>query len=425
MTIILNEQQLEVIDVLENTNNNVYLTGKAGTGKSTVITSWLKSTEKKVLITAPTGVAALNIGGTTLHNALGIHSSVTFENLENLKITGKRARTIQKIDVLLIDEISMVRADLLDIVDRVLRIYRFNEKPFGGLQVVFVGDLFQLPPVLTDLDKGSFYKVYSTEYFFSSHVFSDHMTTFKCLNLDTIFRQTDQTFLYILNNVRKGKATQYHADLLNKCVNPVYEQTLKDFTITLTSTNKEASAINEDFLSKLYQQEEIKFFADIYGNIPSNMYPTDEVLTLKIGAQVMILVNDKNGEYVNGTIGEIVDIVEDENLIIVEKEDGKRVGIGRYAWEHFEMSYDESSQTLKNKSVGGYSQYPLKLSWAITVHKSQGKTFDKAIIDTNNFFAPGQIYVALSRCSSLEGLILKNPLTVYNLNKVDPRLVGL
>jgi ATP-dependent exoDNAse (exonuclease V) alpha subunit len=321
----------------------------------------------------------------------------------------------------------MLRADLMDIVDRALKIYRLNDEPFGGLQIVLVGDLFQLPPVLMGQEKEVFYKIYATEYFFSSKAFIDSMSTFKCINLTEVFRQVDPTFLNILNSIRGGNATHEHVEILNDRLHTSHSQGLHDFTISLTSTNKEAQEINESFLAQI---KEPTFYYDAYidGKIPKNMYPAEEHLELKVGAQVMILINDKEETppaFVNGSLGEIIDIDDKNEKLQILLENGKTVSIYKHMWEHFEMYYDDETVTLKNRQVGSYTQFPIKLSWAITIHKSQGQTFDKVIINTDKFFAPGQLYVALSRCRSLPGIILKKALHLCQLNNIDKRLVGM
>lgn len=410
----LNEDFVEAFNLMENTNKNIFLTGKAGTGKSTLLSYFRYKTKKNVVVLAPTGVAALNIKGQT------IHSFFEFKpNVSEAKIRKRKTEFYKKIDCIVIDEISMVRADLIDCVDKFLRLNgKDKKKSFGGIQMIFIGDLYQLPPVVTNLEREAFKECYETPYFFSSKVFKN--LDFEFIELNKIYRQKDNLFINLLNIIRSNSIKPKQLEVLNKRYNKFDEINDDDFYINLTTTNKKADEINLEKLKEL-KTKEYKYKGIIKGDFESNYLPTESELKIKIGAQVMMLNNDSDKRWVNGSVGKVVDIIKDSDtiyeneneikvdIIVVELDNGEVVEVEPYKWDVFNYVYDNIEEVIESKVIGSFIQYPIKLAWAITIHKSQGKTFDKVIIDFDRgTFAHGQAYVALSRCTSLEGIILKN-----------------
>jgi len=411
----LNEGFLKALDLMENTDKNVFVTGRAGTGKSTLLTYFQQNTNKKVVVLAPTGVAALNVRGQTIHSFFGFKPNVTLEQIKKINTPKGSSSIYKKIDTIVIDEVSMVRADLLDCVDRFLRLNGPKKKlPFGGIQMIFIGDLYQLPPVVTKNEKEVFKTIYESPYFYSAKVFDS--LDFEFIELDKIYRQHDQRFIDLLGAIRNKTVTDEDMKLLNSRVMPDFEPDPNEFFVYLTTTNKRAEEINEQQLSKLKGTTYI-FKGAIKGEFGNDYLPTAPELKIKVGAQIMLLNNDSLGRWVNGSIGKIVDIyrdtLEDESkesyIIVAELSDGSEVEITPHTWEIFHL-YVEGDK-LKSQTIGKFTQYPIMLAWAVTIHKSQGKTFDKVIIDIGRgAFAHGQVYVALSRCKSLEGIILKKPI---------------
>jgi ATP-dependent DNA helicase PIF1 len=399
-----NDQFQKALDLMERTSRNVFVTGRAGTGKSTLLNYFRANTEKKVAVLAPTGVAAVNINGQTIHSFFGFKPDVTFSKIK--KMTGNRKNLYKNIDAIIIDEVSMARADLLDCVDKFLRLNGKNKKlPFGGIQMIFIGDLYQLPPVITARDRDIFKNHYETGYFLSSHVFSDFEMDF--VELEKIYRQKDQKFIDILNCIRNNSVEAKELDLLNERFDPDFDPKADDFYIYLVPTNDLARKINEEYLRKV-KGKTYYFEGKIDGNFDEKYLPTETNLSLKIGSQVMLLNNDSQGRWINGSIGKVVGIETEKEYIAVEFESGETEMVRPYTWSIYSYSYDIKKKILETEIIGSVTQYPLKLAWAITIHKSQGKTFEKVIIDMGRgAFAHGQTYVALSRCVSLEGLILK------------------
>ena len=387
---------------MNDTNDNLFLTGRAGTGKSTLLTEFRKNTKKRVAVLAPTGVAAVNVGGQTIHSFCGFKPDIALKKVRKLPEDNKKVKVLKQLNVIIIDDISMTRADLLDCFEKFLRLNR-DDKPFGGLQIIFIGDLYQLPPVVTSTEKSAFETLYKSPYFFSAKIFNPELFYF--IELEQVYRQSDGNFIRLLNTIRNNSVDEY--DLVE--LNARYTKVLAsedDFTVCLTSTNAKATEINIINLNKL-NEEEYEYRASITGKFDRSHMPTDEILRLKIGAQVMLLNNDPEGRWVNGTMGIIDDI--SGGGVSVKLETGKIYMINENTWDVFEYFVD--SGALKTKSIGSFTQYPLKLAWALTIHKSQGKTFDKVIIDLGRgTFAHGQLYVALSRCRTLEGITLCQPL---------------
>lgn len=396
----------DALDFMENTSRNLFITGKAGTGKSTLLTYFRHHTKKKVIVLAPTGVAALNVQGQTIHSFFKFKHSVTLSSIRRRKEKKDTQSIYKQLDAIIIDEISMVRADLLDCVDRFMRLNGKNSSlPFGGAQMIFIGDLHQLPPVVTTQEKEIFLTHYKSPYFFSALFFVNYDMIF--IELEKIFRQKDDRFIHLLNAIRNETITEADMALLNQRVKPTFKS---DAYVCLTPKNSEADDINTAQLNAL-KGKSFSTDARIDGIFGKEYYPTRQTLIFKVGAQIMMVNNDPNGSWVNGTMGKIQGVEKDatENVIIVQLEDGTEVEVYPHKWEINRFFLE--SETIKTEVMGSFTQYPLTLAWALTIHKSQGKTFQKVMLDMGRgAFMPGQVYVALSRCTSLEGLILKKPL---------------
>lgn len=424
----LNPQFQTALELMENSDQAVFITGKAGTGKSTLLSYWREQTKKQIAVLAPTGVAALNVKGQTIHSFFGFTPDITIDRVK--KVYGEKEGLYKGLDAIVIDEVSMVRADLLDCIDKFLRINGPDRRaPFGGIQLIFFGDLYQLPPVISRDEAAIFSQTYPSPYFFSSQVMVDLEMAY--VELEHIYRQKDSGFIQLLNAVRNNSVTESHIRQLNTRYAPNHVIPNDDFTITLTATNDLASTINENRLERL-DGEIYSYQSRITGEFEHRSLPTDNFLSVKIGAQVMMLNNDSEKRWVNGSIGHIIDILPDEvedemfsyDTLIVELSNGKEVEVLPHTWEMYEMRHDKKTDTIKTDITGSFTQYPLRLAWAVTIHKSQGKTFDKAVIDVGRgTFAHGQMYVALSRCTSFEGLVLKQPLQRRHI-QMDRRVVS-
>lgn len=407
----LNEEFKRALDTIEGTNKNVFITGKAGTGKSTLLEYFRSGTDKKIAVLAPTGVAALNVQGETIHSFFGFKPNVTLANVK--KLGGKGEKIYKKIDTIIIDEISMVRADLLDCIDRFLRLNgKTPNQPFGGIQMVFIGDLYQLPPVVTAKEKRIFAEHYPSPYFFDADVFKEIPIEF--IELEKVYRQKDEKFIELLNQIRNNTITEEGIAFLNSRVGAQLSQEEGEFVIYLTTLNEMASRINQEFLDKL-PGKTYEWSAVVEGKFDPTSFPTDYVLRIKPNAQVMMLNNDSTGRWVNGSLGRVVGVScnrkESYDVIKVRFPDNRIECVAPFIWEVFHFKYNERARAIESEVVGTFTQYPLRLAWAVTIHKSQGKTFDKVIIDiSRGAFACGQVYVALSRCTSFEGIALKNPI---------------
>ena len=412
---VLDKQPLELsadfryaLDSLEKGHLNMFITGRAGTGKSTLLQLFRRTTRKKTVVLAPTGVAALNVSGQTIHSFFGFPPRL----LSSRDIKKRRNRRLyQNLEVLIIDEISMVRADMLDNIDYFLRLNRENQAPFGGVQVVFFGDLFQLPPVVaSDLEASLFQLQYDSPYFFSAKVFEQGFQL-EMLELQKVYRQENRHFLRLLDAVRLNRAD--HDDLadLNERHEPDFSS--EDFFITLSARNAQVDRINRQELEQIPLPERV-YQATVTGNFKPNLFPTDALLRLKLSAQVMFVKNDPAKAFVNGTIGKVSKLEDDRITVLVEERPGEQryVEVERMEWEILRYKPGEKDPTqIETETLGTFRQFPLRLAWAITIHKSQGKTFDRVIIDLDGgAFEHGQTYVALSRCRSLEGIVLKKPI---------------
>lgn len=409
----LNPKFEKALDLLNNSHKHLFITGKAGTGKSTLLNHFRTNTKRKHVVLAPTGIAAVNIDGETIHSFFAIHPGINPTQARNEGSERKNVSIFKHLEMIIIDEISMVRADLLDSIDQFLRATRRNELPFGGIQMVFFGDLYQLPPVVTNEERELFLQMYQTPYFFHSHVmreiFLDMYDSFDFIELDTIYRQTNPEFIEILNNIRTKRFRYSHIETLNS--KSASEKDHENY-IYLVSTNQQAEEINTQHLNRL-RGEEFYFSGDISGEFDSKNLPASSDLELKVGARVMFVKNDPEGRWINGTLGTVCKLEEDigDTLVKVEIDNGKRVTVEPVTWQNYRTKFNQETKQLEKEEIGSFTQLPLRLAWAITIHKSQGKTFDKVIIDLGNgAFAHGQTYVALSRCRSLEGLVLKRPI---------------
>lgn len=397
-------------DFVENTGRSIFLTGKAGTGKTTFLKAVVEKSRKRSIVVAPTGVAAINAGGMTIHSffQLPLSPFVPEAQIKSKFDFGREKRKIiSSIDLLIIDEISMVRADLLDAIDSVLRRYRDRYQPFGGVQLLMIGDLAQLTPVVTPEDERLLKPYYDTPYFFGSKALAQ--TEYVTIQLEKVYRQQDDMFISILNHIRDGKPTAEDLALLNSRVMPTLSRSEESY-IRLTTHNNLANNYNDNELRKLPSRSFL-FHAEIEGTFPKYSYPTGETLELKVGAQVMFVKNDPTAErrYYNGRIGHVT-YVDDHRILVLCEGDSNAIEVEPLEWENTRYTLNPETREIETDVQGVFKQYPLRLAWAITIHKSQGLTFDHAIIDANQSFAPGQVYVALSRCRTLEGLALAQPL---------------
>ncbi len=404
----LNEGFRQALSLMEG-GRSVFVTGRAGTGKSTLLRHFRATTKRRVAVLAPTGVAALNAGGQTIHSFFRWKPDITPSRVG--RVGASVADIYKKLEALVIDEVSMVRADLLDCVDRFLRLNGPDPAaPFGGLQMIFIGDLYQLPPVATGTEAKALAAIYATPFFFSAHALRE--LDFEIVELEKVYRQQhDPAFLEILNAVRNATVTEEQLARLNERCLPGFEPPPDELCVFLTTTNALAEELNRSRLQRL-RGKAYTFHALVEGDFGKEYLPAPPELTLKPGAQVMLVNNDPQGRWVNGSLGRVTRVLgrSGEPAVQVELEDGDRVEVEPHTWELFELFVE--AQELRSRVVGRYTQFPLVLGWAVTIHKAQGKTFPRAVIDLGRgAFAPGQVYVALSRCTSLTGLVLRRLLT--------------
>ncbi len=419
----INEQFERALELMKKGGKSLFITGKAGTGKSTLLDYFCKNSKKKPVVLAPTGVAALNVKGQTIHSFFNFYIDVTPDKIRKKKTRPKDEKLYKKLKTIIIDEVSMVRADLLDCVDTFLRMYGPSKsKPFGGVQMIFVGDLYQLPPVVTAQEKEIFTTHYKTPYFFSAHAMAD--LPLEIIELEKVYRQKDMKFVNLLNRIRNNSVEDSDIELLNSRYMEGKTPDNDEFYISLTTTNKNADAINDAHLRALKGRMHHSD-ARITGDFGKEYYPTATDLQFKVGAQVMLLNNDQQRRWVNGSIGVIEAVREDEEgeeyLNIRLHDSDKLVSVYRHMWEVYRFSFDGAA--IVSEPAGTFSQYPFRLAWAVTIHKSQGKTFDKVVIDigSRGTFVAGQMYVGLSRCTSFEGIVLKTPVKKHHI-RTDYRI---
>ncbi len=458
-TLDFNEQFTRAYDLMEKSPRNLFITGRAGTGKSTLLQYFRAHTRKSVVVLAPTGVAAVNVRGQTIHSFFGFKPDITPEGARAIRVRKAKKNLYRKLQAVVIDEISMVRADLLDCVDVFLRLHGPDKSlAFGGIQMIFIGDLYQLSPVVASGEKAVFGKkmdgdsgtMYQSPYFFDARVFAPtpecHLRKdaeeghsgsgfrppeerrkdneaaaavrpqrfmMELIELEKIYRQKDQDFIALLNAIRNNSVTEQHLDVLNKRCLPAFRPEEKEFYIHLTTTNAMADEINRERLSGLKGKAH-RYEGTLSGGFDIKSLPTQEILDLKIGAQVMLLNNDSRERWINGTIGKIFAVEKvsgGPDIVRVELPEGGIVEVTSFTWEMFRFFYNEETGALDSETAGSFTQYPLRLAWAVTIHKAQGKTFPKVIVDIGRgTFSHGQVYVALSRAVTLEGLVLKKPI---------------
>lgn len=399
-------------EFVEHTEQSIFLTGKAGTGKTTFLKMVKKHSGKRLIVVAPTGVAAINAGGVTIHSFFQLPLSPFVPNAtvrERYNFGKEKRKIIRTLDMLIIDEISMVRSDLLDAIDAVLRRYRQHDRPFGGVQLLMIGDLQQLTPVVTPADEALLRPYYNTPYFFGSHTLQQ--TPYVTIQLQKVYRQQDETFLNILNHLRDNTLSPTDLQVLNNRYQPHFQPRQEEGYIRLTTHNNKADNYNDMRLEQLTAKA-YHYMASIKGTFPEYSYPTSESLVFKVGAQVMFIKNDSSAEHLfyNGKIGHII-YLDDSHIEVLCPGDEHSIVVEKQTWENTTYKINEATKEIEPTVQGTFSQYPLRLAWAITIHKSQGLTFERAIIDAGSSFASGQVYVALSRCKTLEGLILSSPIT--------------
>lgn len=421
-----------ILTLVNQTNRNIFLTGKAGTGKTTLLHKIINTCYKNTVVVAPTGIAALNAGGVTIHSMFQlpfasflptlsnppiVNEFLRFENRFSLRkhfqMHKNKQQVIRNMELLIVDEVSMLRADVLDAMDYMLQFIRKDKRPFGGVQVLFIGDLLQLPPVVKQEEWEVLKHYYKGMFFFQSEVITQNPLLY--VELETIYRQTDKLFISILNHLRENQLTSEDIKQLENYVQPDFpKKHLKDY-ITLTTHNAKADAMNQREMSKLTSPL-FSYEADIVDDFPEYLYPIEKVIQLKEGARVMFIKNDISGEHLffNGKMGTVVSLSEGE--ITVKLDGGRVINVERYEWENVRYKLNETTKDIEEERLGSFTQYPLRLAWAITIHKSQGLTFEKAILDLASVFASGQAYVAFSRLRSLEGLILLSSVSTNGIN---------
>lgn len=413
-----NPEFAQAMQLLEYSNRSVFLTGKAGTGKSTFLRHVASVTKKKHVILAPTGIAAINAGGVTLHSffKLPFHpllpndSRYSVRNIRStLKYNGDKVKMIRELELIIIDEISMVRADIIDFIDKILRVYCRNmSQPFGGKQLLMVGDVFQLEPVVKEDERQLLQPFYQSNFFFDAHVFRQKKVV--SIELLKVYRQSDPKFISILDNIRTSAVREEDLRVINSRVGGTIGEEEGKLSITLSTTRDVVDNINNQHLAELPGEPNV-YIGNIVGDFPLTMLPTSMELELKVGAQVIFVKNDVDHMWVNGTLGTVTELDDEGAHITVRTEDGRELNVERDRWTNVRYTFNEEEKKIEEEELGAFVQFPLRLAWAITIHKSQGLTFSNVKIDFGHgVFAGGQTYVALSRCRSLEGISLQQPI---------------
>jgi PIF1-like helicase/Helix-turn-helix domain len=451
-TISISEDGLNVLKFINQTNHSIFLTGKAGTGKTTLLRQIISTTHKNTVVVAPTGIAALNAGGVTIHSMFqlapgsfvpdpsyipDLNNGVKIDSIASLsktfKMGGAKQAVIRALDLLVIDEVSMLRADLLDAMDFVMRRVRRKEQPFGGVQVLFIGDLLQLPPVVKNEEWHVLKNYYQGVFFFHAHVIQKIQPLY--ISLKKIYRQSDDRFIGVLNNLRNNVIKEEDMEVLSKYVKPDFDLHAHPGYIYLTTHNRKADDINTRSLDNLHEKL-YSYKAEVEGDFPDKMYPMEENLHLKVGAQIMFTKNDlsQDKQFYNGKMGVVKSLSKDE-IYVFFPEENYSIEVEKYEWTNIRYNVNENTKEVEEEVIGTFVHFPLKLAWAITVHKSQGLTFDKAVLDVGDVFQPGQAYVALSRLRSMDGLILVDMLKMrgiqnaqdvmsYAQNEADEKLIN-
>jgi ATP-dependent exoDNAse (exonuclease V) alpha subunit len=412
--LVLDQTFQDILNELEHNHHHFFITGKAGTGKSTLLQLFRKTTQKKVVVLSSTGISALNVQGQTIHSFFQFPPKLLQRN--ELFVIRRLVNLLKAVDVIIIDEISMVRADVMDAIDYSLRMHRKSPEPFGGTQMIFFGDLFQLPPVVSSQEEKEYFRtIYPSPYFFSAHVFQSQATLEK-IELTKVYRQNEKNFIRLLDAIRTMQFDYDDLESLNERYLP--EASIEEPFLTLCSVNSLANQINSQRLSAI-EWPSLYFDADIKGDFNPKLYPTDSRLELRKDAQVMLVRNDPEKRFVNGSLAKIVDIEQEGIVVEFQLEDGKTqlLDLPRMTWELQRYKFSgEAENPIQSEVIGTFTQYPVRLAWAVTIHKSQGKTYDRVAIDLGRgAFEHGQSYVALSRCKRLDGVFLKKPLRATDI----------